>query len=222
MSLLSVWWRVRNKCNAGEAKASHDAVMHQIPAFNAELERFGNKGKGHSVHKAVCKCQKPAEEILKINTDGSFDAAGSSGGWGLVVRDAQGSALGAAAGCLHNAQNVLHAEAEACLQAVLLAQRWGMSNIHVECDSQQLISAILGNSQDLALNGTLFREIRFQTSFNFASFRISYCPRACNKVADALATHGAKLACSPPDVWPGFAPDFVCVLVASDIAELTR
>lgn len=97
-----------------------------------------------------------------------------------------------------------------------------MLNIHVESDSQQLINAILGSSQDLALNGTLFREINFQTSFNFASFRISYCPRACNKVADALATHGAKLGCRPPDVWPGFAPDSVCDLVASDFAELTR
>ena len=140
----------------------------------------------------------------------------------MVVRDADGIVFGAAAGCMHHAQNALQAEAGACLHAVLFAQRWGLQNIQVETDSQQLVTAILGNDHDLALNGTLFREIKFQSRLNFASFSISYCPRACNKVADALAAHGARLEGRPPDVWMGAAPDFVCDLVASDSAALTR
>jgi ribonuclease HI len=54
---------------------------------------------------------------------------------------------------MHHVQDVPHAEAEACPEAVLFAQRWGMTNIQTETDSQQLLQAI----QDLVLNGALFR-----------------------------------------------------------------
>jgi hypothetical protein len=54
---------------------------------------------------------------------------------------------------------------------------------------------------------------------NFSSFFIKHRPRACNKVADALATHGATLG-DAPAVWPDGAPDFVYGLVASDLAVL--
>ena len=97
-----------------------------------------------------------------------------------------------------------------------------MDQVHIESDSQQLVQAISSESQDLALNDALFREIKFLIRLNFNVFEISYSPRACNQVADALATSGARLGRSNPDIWPGCAPSFVNVLVASDSAGLTR
>ena len=44
---------------------------------------------------------------------------------------------------------------------------------------------------DLAINGILFKEIKYFACLKFNFFRISYCPRVCNKVADALAMYGA-------------------------------
>jgi hypothetical protein len=84
------------------------------------------------------------------------------------------------------------------------------------------VQAIEGSDQDLARNGAIFREIKFQLSLNFSLFRISYCPRTCNPITDAMAAHGAKLGPRSQAVWPGCAPDFVSVLVASDIAGFTR
>lgn len=67
----------------------------------------------------------------------------------------------------------------------------------METDSQRFVEAITTNVHDLSINGHLFREIKFLTSLNLSSFSIKYCPRACNKVADAMATYGAKLGISP-------------------------
>jgi ribonuclease HI len=149
-----------------------------------------------------------------------MDLVSRSGGWGFVVRDAFGEVAGVGDGYMAHVQDALHTEA--CLQALLLSQAWGISRVHIETDSQQLVQAIEGSDQDLSRNGAIFREIKFQLSLNFFIFRISYCPRACNRVADAMAAHGAKLGPRSQAVWLGYAPDFVSVLVASDIAGLTR
>ena len=96
-----------------------------------------------------------------------------------------------------------------------------MTKIQVETDSQLLQQAISGHSQDLAVNGQLFREIKYFASLNFSSFSIIYCPRVCNLVADALTTHGAKLVSETPAIWEEEAPEFVQPLVASDFAVRT-
>lgn len=48
----------------------------------------------------------------------------------------------------------------------------------------------------------------------------SFCPRACNKVADVLASFGAESDLIAPVMWPDQAPEFVHGLVASNSAEL--
>jgi hypothetical protein len=40
LALLMVWWRVRNKCNAGESTASAVSVCHQVISLAAEFEHF--------------------------------------------------------------------------------------------------------------------------------------------------------------------------------------
>jgi hypothetical protein len=88
-------------------------------------------------------------------------------------------------------------------------------------DAQVLVQAIKGDDYDFSVNGVLFRKIKSVASLRFSSFSISFCPRACNSVANALAMHGAKLVHAPQAVWPGHAPSFVQRLVASDAAVLS-
>lgn len=74
--------------------------------------------------------------------------------------------------CLHwlcaGLADVLHAEAEACLQTAVHTYR----EIHVETDSQLLVQAFNGSDQDLALSGDIFifREINYQARLNFSLF----------------------------------------------------
>lgn len=94
-----------------------------------------------------------------------------------------------------------------------------MQRIQVETDAQLLVQAITSKEFDISQNGVLFREIKACAFLNFSSFSISYCPRACNKVADALASFGARMVSDPQAVWPGRVPTFAQILVASDSAE---
>ena len=91
----------------------------------------------------------------------------------------------------------------------------------MESDSQRLTEAINGTNQDMAINGNLFKEIKYFVNVNFSCCKINYCPRTCNKVADAIAKYGANLDQSCVRIWQESAPDFVNVLLASDFAVLS-
>jgi ribonuclease HI len=115
-------------------------------------------------------------------------------------------------------EDALQTEAEACIQAMAAAQHYGMTNILIETDAQMLVQAIHSKESDRAPNGVLFREIKALARLNFSAFSISYYPRACNKVVDALAHYGVKMVLELQAVWPGWVPTFAHVLVASDLA----
>jgi ribonuclease HI len=125
------------------------------------LNIFFSKPKNKEQPVRAIKWKPPEHDVLKINTDGSMDPARASGGWGFVFRDELGEVVGSGAGCMNHVQDVVHAEAEACLQALLQAQNWGISRVHAETDSQLLVQAINGGDQDLARNGAILREIKF-------------------------------------------------------------
>uniref|UniRef100_A0A453M720 RNase H type-1 domain-containing protein n=1 Tax=Aegilops tauschii subsp. strangulata TaxID=200361 RepID=A0A453M720_AEGTS len=110
-----------------------------------------------------------------------------------IIRDHDGDVVVAAAGRLAHAQDVLHTEAEECLQALYKAQELGINQVVVETDAMLLVQAIKTSNFDLSPNGVLFREIKAFTTLNFSDFSIINCPRACNKVADVLALYGSKM-----------------------------
>lgn len=126
--------------------------------------------------------------------------------------------MGAGAGHIPYAYDALQAEGLACLASLQWAQHWGITRIQIETDSQMLAEAINGSGQDLAINGHLFRQIKYYARLNFSQLQINYCPRACNNVVDALANYGAKLEQNCDRIWPEGAPEFVSVLLASDFA----
>jgi ribonuclease HI len=152
--------------------------------------------------------------VLNINIDGNLSSENHSGGWGFIIRDSNGEPRGAGVGHIPQAYYVLQAEGLACLSSLRWTHSWGMIKIQMEIGSQLLFQAIGGNSQDLAVNGHLFREIKYLARLNFSIFDINYCPWACNSVADALATYGAKSVTSSHIIWLEGAPEFVHVFVA--------
>ena len=86
--------------------------------------------------------EPPGQNALKINIDGSMNDALATGGWGFIVRDSQGHALGVGAGYMLHVQDPLHVEAMACLESLQAAQAWGISEVHVETDASQLVQAL--------------------------------------------------------------------------------
>uniref|UniRef100_A0A8I6YAX7 RNase H type-1 domain-containing protein n=1 Tax=Hordeum vulgare subsp. vulgare TaxID=112509 RepID=A0A8I6YAX7_HORVV len=178
------------------------------------MEFFG--GSNQNQERAVTGWTKPADGTLKINSDGSYNKETLTGGWGYIIRDHEGDVVVSAAGRLHHVYDALQAKAEACIRAIYKAQELGIGNVVLETDASTLVSAIKTSRYDLATNGSLFQEIKAFVSLNFISFDIVHCPRACNKVADALTMHGSKMVLEPQAVWPGLAPTFAQGLVAAD------
>jgi ribonuclease HI len=216
-----LWWRWidRNKVVAGENGNSEISLTHLIRHTVNDFDQFCTKELAKKPKPQIWST--PTGDELKLNTDGSFFPDTHTGGWGFIVRDSDGVPVGAGAGPIQYVHDALHSEAAACLAGLQWSQSWGISKIQVETDSQRLVEAITTNIHDLSVNGHLFREIKFLTSLNFSSFSIKYCPRACNKVADAMATYGAKLGHQSQAVWPDGAPEFVHGLVDSDRAGST-
>jgi hypothetical protein len=163
-----------------------------------EFDQFCTKAKDKPTNSWVA----PSANDLKLNIDGGFRADDRTGGWGFIVRDSDGEAVGTGAGAMPYAYDTLNAEAAACLAGIQWSRYWGICNIQVEI-------------------GHLFREIKCFASLNFSSFSIKFCPRACNKAADALATYGMSLGHESPAIWPDGALEFLQVFVASDLAEST-
>lgn len=96
---------------------------------------------------------------MKINTDGAFHSTTGSGGWGFVIRDSAGTVRGAGVGRLGSVASAAQAEAEACMQALVAASHWGMSNVAVETDCQILVKALQSKERDLAPEGVLNTDI---------------------------------------------------------------
>jgi ribonuclease HI len=217
ISLL--WWRWKDRCKivAGEKGIPECHLLRLINETANEFDQFCTKAKDKPTNSWVA----PSANELKLNIDGGFRADDRTGGWGFIVRDSDGEAVGTGAGAMPYAYDALNAEAAACLAGIQWSRYWGICNIQVETDSQKLVQAITTNAHDLSVNGHLFREIKCFASLNFSSFSIKFCPRACNKAADALATYGMSLGHESPAIWPDGAPEFVQVFVASDLAEST-
>ena len=95
------------------------------------------------------KWKPPDGEVLKVNIDGSFIPALSSGRLGMVVRDANGMVLGSAAGLIDGARDALQTEAIACVKALNFARDWGIPQVKVETDSLTLPQAINGDESRL-------------------------------------------------------------------------
>jgi hypothetical protein len=69
----------------------------------------------------------------------------------------------------------------------------GLQHVILETDATVVANGIGGNCIDRSVLSTLFREIRANVLYDFATCSISRCPRECNLVAHSLADMGIYL-----------------------------
>ena len=118
---------------------------------------------------------------------------------------------------MNNVKNALRAEMLACLAALEGLYGIGVHRVLVESDSLSLIKALKSGDSDLSEIRVLIREARSRCFMSFECLHFQHCRRMCNSVAHVLARYGYGLV-EAPVVWGEFVPEFVSVLVASDIA----
>jgi hypothetical protein len=107
-------------------------------------------------------------------------------GWGLVIRDHQGSLKLASHGSIDGIQNPELAEAVAVRQALATAGDKGFTDIVLASDCLPLIQKIQTAGMDRSGVGTVVGDIkRFATMFSLCSFK--HVNRLCNGDAHILA-----------------------------------
>ncbi|KAJ1287005.1 hypothetical protein BS78_03G396700 [Paspalum vaginatum] len=85
-------------------------------------------------------------------------------------------------------------------------------------DASLLASALRSKGINRSSIGCLACQIQEIMSLEFSSCIVSQCNRACNKVAESLASFGAKLS-SGSDMYSSDVPTFVRELVSGDLLE---
>lgn len=119
MVIALMWscWDARNKANAGEKKRGAPEIVHLTCRLIADINSIQPAVK-EKIIRPRRRWTPPPTELLKVNVDGAFFAAGQTGGWGFVVRDHAGIAVLAGAGKLDAVHDALCAEALAVMAAL--------------------------------------------------------------------------------------------------------
>jgi ribonuclease HI len=88
------------------------------------------------------KWEPPPENMLKMNWDAGINKTGGLVGIGLIVRDFRDSCLAAQSLSLEAHTKAATAEALAAVHAIMFCKELGLSNIILEGDALQVITAI--------------------------------------------------------------------------------
>jgi hypothetical protein len=157
--LLSLWWQQRNKANRGEVIRGYYDICSSINFHLLNCMKEKQKPKELGCVNAQ-RWSPPPDDILKINTNGSFRETSHTGGWGFTIRNADGNLIAAGAGNLERVSDALHAEAQAMLHATIIASHMGCQNVVFETDSAQLKHAVTTEDYNLSPLAAMFREIK--------------------------------------------------------------
>jgi ribonuclease HI len=111
-----------------------------------------------------------------------------------------------------------HAEVIACMKGLEFASTLGMRRVIVETDAVLVAKMLSDATYDRSVLGSLIGEIRSLMYNNFYECSVSYVSRVCNIVADTLAAMGLNCNDDGPRLWQDQMPDFVTLLVSSDLA----
>jgi hypothetical protein len=147
---------------------SMDALHADIIYWMGESAKYCRRQRTEQKIKEIHTWIAPSDDWLKINCDGSYITDTRHGGWGFVVRNANGEVRGVGAGRMDAVARAAHAEAEACSQALQLAASWSMMEVIIEADSANLIKALQSVEFDLAPEGVIYRDIRSFIGLNFS------------------------------------------------------
>jgi ribonuclease HI len=211
------WWNIRNKVNAGESITEPRVVCSRVERLLVDflsLKKPVKPPKPPDIH----KWEKPPDNYVKVNFDGSYHAGAGAGGWGYVIRDQAGKFIAAGSGKSLHLGSPIQSEAVACLAAIQGANEIGANRIILESDASTLVQALKSKDYDMSSFGVVVKEARSLCTLNFESFQFSFCRRTCNNAAHELAKLGASSEPSGSR-WDGHAPSCIVTILASDLAE---
>jgi ribonuclease HI len=189
MILCGCWaaWQERNARKHGERGRSVTDSVRWAMQTSLDLSH-SSREKPRKVLKPKEHWKPPAEGVIKINTDASFQEQEMTGGIGLVVRDHQGNLVRGQALWYGHAESALSMEALAIREGARLAQERGYVHVVIESDSLMAVNLCNADDQNRSKLRAIVQEIRDITRA-FASFSILAVGREANNAAHLCAKH---------------------------------
>jgi len=219
--LLWTWWDERNKRREEGRSRSPSEIAYMAAPYAANFLKTPQR-ELLSENRQRPRWKKPAEGILKLNSDGAFREGSKDDGWGFVIRNHQGRVIRAGAGREEFLLNAFHAEFLGCAAGSLQeAARMGISRLDIETDASLVKAALASNDYRLSEVGGIITEMKLLLATDFSSCNISICNRVCNGVAHSLAALGYNFPSGQIAIWEG-APHEVEDMMTSDLAGMNE
>ncbi|XP_062005931.1 uncharacterized protein LOC133723119 [Rosa rugosa] len=198
-----VWEQV--EAREGDVLFSLNARLTDFQFYRRSLSR---------IERGSCRWKPPAQGWLKVNMDGAFSSSSSSGGIGIVVRDAVGTCVGGFCQALEDVYSAKHVEALAGRAAVKFVRDKGSSPVVFETNSLTLANAtkqavIPHTSQLSRVYDDIIEGLNFIPG---SMFKHAY--RQANCVAHCLASFASLSRSSL--VWENIPPNFILNVLSSD------
>jgi ribonuclease HI len=193
ITMWAIWWARRRAIHDDEFQ-SPLLMMCFVNRYLQDLEiattRVSN-GHTQSVHPRVRRWIPPGEEAAKINVDGAISRQGTMGASAAICRDGNGNYIGASTVVFEGLVDAPSLEAQACNEALALAQDLLVTHAIIASDCLQVVSDVNGAAQfssyALVLNEIRERATDFvRVIFRFENREVNYEAHALAKAASSL------------------------------------
>ena len=128
----------------------------------------------------------PSNSWCKANFDGAVFQELGEAGLGVVVRDHEGTVIGAFSERIALPPTVEDVEAMAGRRAISFAKELGLPKVIFEGDAARIINSLNSEEECLAPFGHIVEESRYLGA-SFSAFAFNHVKRIGNRIADKLA-----------------------------------
>ena len=189
--------------------------------FNRYLDELEVANVGRTTTTSPAIQQNPSrwrppddDACVKINVDGAVSRSGRTGACAAICRDKEGNYIGASAVVFEGLVHAASLEAQACNEALALAQDLHLSHVIRASDCMQVVSDINDAAQSSSY-ACVIEEIKVRT-LDFVKVSFRFENREANCEAHALAKAASTLPIGR-HVWLGTTPDIICI--PSDLVD---
>ena len=188
----SIWFK-RNAVRTGSPSLPHSMIHANTIERLQEFQQVQDRISTPLQSQMTVHWSPPPISWCKANFDGAIFQELGAAGLGVVIRDHEGSVIGALFERIALPPSVEDVEALAGRRAIAFAKEIGLQEVIFEGDAEIIINSLFTDGECMAHFGHLIKDSR-QLAASLRAFTFSHVKEKGNSVADKLA----KLARESP------------------------
>ena len=210
ITMWAIWWARRKAIHDDEFQ-SPLSMMSFVSRYLEDLEIATKRAPTRPSQPVIQRSRRwipPGEEAMKINVDGAISRQGGTGASADVCRDKEGNYLGSSVVVFEGLIDTPSLEAQACNEALALAQDLLLTHVIIASDCMQVVSDIKGVASSSSY-AFVIQEIKARV-IDFVGVKFRFEGRETNFEAHALVKAASSLP-TGRHLWLGNPPDIICI-----------